>query len=89
MKARKDAASKSEWRTALKSSRRLAQSKKAPYWKSEIHSAVNNARHVWRTVDNLFGETKSGAKPTFSPENYHSDIDKKVADVGAATSSVT
>ena len=75
-----------EWRTALKSSRRLAQSKKASYWKSEIHSAGNNARHVWHTVDNLLGEAISGAKPTFSPENYHSYIDKKVADVRASTS---
>ena len=32
-------------------------------------------------------QTTSGAKPTFSPEDYHSDIDKKVADVNAATSS--
>ena len=54
---------------ALNSSRCVAQSKKASYWKSEIHSAGNNARHVWHTVDNLLGEAKSGAKPTFSSED--------------------
>ena len=81
----KNPVSKSEWQTALKSSRRLAQSKKASYWKSEIHSAGNNARHVWRTVVNLLGESKSGAKPTFSLENYHFYIEKK--DGRAVTSS--
>ena len=86
-KDKKDPASKSEWRTALKSSRRLAQSQKASYWKSEIHSAGNNACHVWRTVFNLLGEVKSGAKSTCSPEDCNSYIDKKVADVRAATSS--
>ena len=89
LKAGTNPSSKCEWRTTLKSSRRLAKSKKARYWTSEIHSASDNARHVWRTVANLLGESKSGAKPTFSQENYHSYINKKVVDVGAATSSVT
>ena len=59
----------------------LVQLKKVFYLKSKIHSVGSNARPVWRTVDNLLGETKSGAKPTFSMEDYHFYIDKNVAHV--------
>ena len=73
--------------TARKRSKNLARAKEAAYWKSEIYSAGNNARHMWRTVNNLLGEAKSGAKPTFTPDVYHCHIDKKISDVRAATSS--
>ena len=68
----------------MKSSRKLAHSKAAAYWKSDINEAGGNARCVWRTVDNLFGKTKSSAIPRFSPDDYHDLIDSKIAGVRAA-----
>ena len=86
-KTNRNANTKSEWITARKRRKNLARAKEAVYWKSEICSAGNNARHMWSTVDNLLGEAKSGAKPTFSPDVYHRHIDKKISDVRAVTSS--
>ena len=65
---------------------KLAHSKAAACWKSEINEAGGNARRVWRTVDNLLGKPKSSAIPRFSPDDYHDfEIDSKIAGVRAAT----
>ena len=64
---------------------KLAHSKAAAYWKSEINEAGGNAWCVWRTVDNFLDKTKSSAIPRFSPVDYHDFIDSKIAGVRTAT----
>ena len=70
-----------------KSSRKLAQARAASFWKEQITSAGNNPRRVCKTVDNILVDAESGAKPTFTTDEYHDFIDMKIRDVQAATAS--
>ena len=53
----------------------------------EIGAESGNDRRLWRTVDNHLGESKSGAKPGFTPDDYHNFMDCKIAGVRPATAS--
>ena len=63
--------------------------KAAEYRKAKISSAGNDSRSVWRTVNGLIGDVRTDNQPTFSAEDYHNCIDKKTADIRAATASAT
>ena len=86
-KAKKTSTTRFKCRAALKSSRKLAQTRVASFWKEQMTFAGNNPRRVWKTVDNILGDAESGAKPNLTPDEYHDFIDKKVTDVQAATAS--
>ena len=83
----KNTSSRSNWRPAFKVNHKIAQTKAASFWKEEIVSIGNNARRVWKMVDNILDDAVSGAKPSFTPDDYHNVIDKKVVDVRTSTSS--
>ena len=53
---------KDQLASVLRSTKLLVQSKASSFWKDDMKSAGNNSRRVWRTVDNLLGEAKSGPK---------------------------
>ena len=48
------------------------------FWKEEIKSAGKNSRRVWWTVDNVFGEARSGTTPALSSEGDLDSIDKNI-----------
>ena len=68
---------------------RLARKKASSYWnfQKEIRSAAGNLRRIWRYVNSLLGENKQRSETCFTAEQYHGVIDKKTADIHAATES--
>ena len=48
---------------------------------------ADNSRRIWRHVNTLLGENKPRAETCFTAEQYHDVIDKKTADIRAATES--
>ena len=85
-KCDKKAKSRSEWRAALKSSRKLSKVKAASYWQSEINAAAGDSRRQWSNIKSLLGE-KVRTNRTFSASNYHDMMDSKVSDIRTATAS--
>ena len=67
-KVKKTPTTRSKWRSALKSSRKLAQARAASVWKEQITSAGINPRRVWKTADNILGDAESGAKSNCTPD---------------------
>ena len=86
-KSCKNTDTKKAWRTSFNHSRRLARRKASSYWKGEIRSASVNSRRVWKNVNLLFGERWSKTKFIFTADQYHEVMDKKTADIQAATES--
>ena len=87
-KTDKAPATRDAWRSALRGSRKKNHVKAAEYWKAKISAGID-CRSVWRTVNGLLGDVRTDNQPTFTAEDYHNCIDKKTADVRAATASAT
>ena len=85
-KCDKKVKSRSEWRAALKSSRKLSKVKAASYWQSEINAAAGDSRRQWSNINSLLDE-KVRINRTFSDLNYHDMMDSKVSDIRTATAS--
>ena len=72
---------------SLKHSRRLAHGKASSYWKSKIRFASINSHRIWQHINSLLVEKRSKTKSSFTAYQYHIVMDKKTANIDAATAS--
>lgn len=68
---------------ALKSSRKLVRSKGRQNWRQALDSAYSDTRKTWKHLNCLLGKSDKSSRTysTFSAEDYHSFIDRKVTDI--------
>ena len=71
----------------LTAQQKAARGKASSYLKSEIRSASDSSRCVWQHVNLLLEERRSKIQSSFMADQYHNVMDKKTADIRAATAS--
>ena len=78
--------SRTAWRAALKSCRKLFHDKASEYWQSKITSSGGNSRRLWRDIGSVLGDDVKDSSE-FTAADYHDMIDAKVNDIRSSISS--